>query len=102
MRANAKKKKMTELILTPVEVRSRLRALQLKYGATNKQFRVDLDVRRRVSDEDEFEWEAYLAHEEAIREREEEEHRRYLSRVVSAPRDAKAKDRDTVQPELAA
>jgi hypothetical protein len=99
MRANTKK--MTEIILTPTEVRRRLRALELKYGATSREFRTDLEVRRRVSDEDEFEWEAYLAHEETTRERERELHREYLSRV-SAPRHGEVKDRYRVQPELAA
>ncbi|HWY56899.1 MAG TPA: hypothetical protein VNZ03_20700 [Terriglobales bacterium] len=39
-----------------------------------------------MSDHDEFEWEAYLIHLDALREREEELHREYLAHRISASR----------------
>jgi hypothetical protein len=53
-----------------------------------------------VSDEDEFEWEAFLAHSDALRQYEEELHRRYLSQGVSTSK--AVADKDEVAEQLAA
>jgi len=65
---------MSETILTLRTVQSRLRELRRKYSCSNEDFRVNPDVRSRVSDEDEFEWESFLMHEECLLEEEEELH----------------------------
>ena len=74
---------MSEIILTRREIQLRLLELQKKYQCSNGDFTSSTEVRSRVSDEDEFEWEAYLAHADALREREEALHRDYLSRGIS-------------------
>jgi hypothetical protein len=74
---------MSEIILTLREIQLRLLELQRKYQCSNDNFRSNPDIRSRVSDEDEFEWEAYLAHADALQEREEALHRNYLSHGVS-------------------
>lgn len=76
---------MSETILTLRTVQSRLRELRRKYRCSNEEFRLNADIRSRVSDEDEFEWESYLAHEECLLEEEESLHQRYLSNVSAAP-----------------
>lgn len=91
---------MSETVITPLEVRTRLRELQEKYGFSSHEFRNNPEVRSQVSGEDEFEWEAYLAHLETLRECEERLHREYLSHGVSASRTSP--DRDRVAQELAA
>jgi len=91
---------MSEMIITPLEVRNRLRDLQEKYGFSSHEFRNNPDARNHVSGEDEFEWEAYLTHADVLRECEERLHREYLSHGVSASRTSP--DRDRVAQELAA
>ena len=76
---------MPEVILTLRAIRSRLRELREKYECSNEEFRSDPEIRARVSDEDEFEWEAFLAHQECTLQEEEDLHREYLARLdVSA------------------
>ena len=91
---------MPEVILTRAEISARLRDLRKKYGCSNKEFLNNPEVRQRVSDEDEFEWEAMLAHSDALREYEEELHREYLSGGVSAS--GKVPEKDKVLEQLAA
>ena len=92
--------KMPEVILTRAEIGSGLRELRKKYGCTDREFRDDPSARNRVSDEDEFEWEAFLAHSDALRQYEEELHRRYLSQGVSTSK--AVADKDEVAEQLAA
>jgi hypothetical protein len=82
---------MSETILTLRTVKIRLQELRKKYGCSNEDFRVNPEIRSRVSDQDEFEWESYLAHEECLLEAEGELHRKYLSNVVSGPREVTEK-----------
>ena len=93
---------MSETILTLQEVRSRLRELQRKYGCSNREFLSNPEVRNRVSDEDSFEWEAYLTHADAMREYEEELRREYLNRVVAPSEPVAERDKVTAQLALAA
>lgn len=82
---------MSEIILTLREIQLRLLELRRKYQCSNEDFRSSPEVRARVSDEDEFEWEAYLAHADALREREEALHRGYLSHGVSVSHEVEDK-----------
>ena len=86
---------MSETILTLRAVQSRLRELRKKYGCSNEDFRANPEIRSRVSDEDEFEWESYLTHEECLLEEEEELHQKYLLNVVSVPREVTEKSQVT-------
>ncbi len=93
---------MSETVLTFAEVKIHLRELQKKYGCSNREFLDDPEVRARVLDEDEFKWEAYLTHVEAMREYEEELHREYLSHVVPPSEHHKdEKDEEKVVAQLA-
>jgi hypothetical protein len=78
---------MSEVILTLRDVKIRLHELQKKYECSNEDFRTDPEVRSRVSADDEFEWEAFLAHADGLHEQEKELHREYLAHGVSAPRE---------------
>jgi len=82
---------MSETILTLRAVQTRLRELRKKYRCSNDDFLLNPDIRARVSDEDEFEWESYLAHEECLLEAEEELHHRYLLTVSVAPQEVTEK-----------
>lgn len=84
---------MSETLLTLRTVQTRLRELRKKYACSNEEFRVNPEVRSRVSDDDEFEWESYLAHEECLLEEEEELHQMYLSVVSVAPREVTEKSK---------
>jgi hypothetical protein len=82
---------MAETILTLRDVETRLDGLQQKYGFSSEQFQNDRGERARVSDEDEFEWDAYLHHRAALKEAEEMAHRAYIRRVEqSQPSEAPA------------
>ena len=82
---------MSEIILTLREIQLRLLDLQGKYQCSDDNFRSNPEVRSRMSDEDEFEWEAYLAHADALREREAALHRGYLSHGVSVSNEVEDK-----------
>jgi hypothetical protein len=91
---------MSETILGLAEVRSRLHELHKRYKITDNEFRGNPEARSRVSCEDEFEWEAFLTHQEVLRECEERVHREYLSHGVTVSQ--RRADRDTVREQLAA
>jgi hypothetical protein len=88
--------KMSETILTLGEIQLRLLELQKKYQCSGLDFTTRAEVRSRVSDEDEFEWEAYMAHADALREREAALHRDYLSHGISVSHEDENKSQAVV------
>jgi len=75
---------MTETLLTLRDVEERLAGFETRYHLSSDEFEQNPEVRKNVSDEDEFEWEACIHHREAIQEesRECELQRDYIYRVT--------------------
>jgi hypothetical protein len=74
---------MPEITLTTTDIENKLQELQHRYGISTLEFQTNPDARARVSDEDEFEWDAYIEHQYAIKDMEETLHREYLQRLGS-------------------
>jgi hypothetical protein len=74
---------MPEVVLTNADIEKRLKTFEGKYSLSSTEFQVNPEARARVSDDDEFEWEAYLEHQAALREMGERLHREYLQRLTT-------------------
>jgi hypothetical protein len=74
-----------EQYLSVVELDELIRKLEEKYGRTTLDFLRDPDFRATVSEDDLFEWEAFVSHRADLGEMENDLRRKYLQQVSQAP-----------------
>jgi|HubBroStandDraft_6_1064221.scaffolds.fasta_scaffold01157_8 hypothetical protein len=91
---------IVEIYLTLPEVEAHIRSLEEKYGVPTIEFLRNASVRERVSEDDNFEWEAYLDHRRELREIDEELRREYI-KALSQPSSTPASDRPNINDPLA-
>lgn len=91
---------LSETYLSLVEVEARIRFFEQKYGVSTMEFLRNSVIRARVSEDDIFEWEAYLDHRRELRNIDEELRREYI-KALSQPPTAPACDRSNPNDQLA-
>jgi hypothetical protein len=77
-----------EQFLTVAELDELIRKLEEKYGRTTLDFLRDPEFRATVSEDDYFQWEAFVSHKAALDELEQDVRRQYLQQVSQAPASA--------------
>lgn len=73
-----------EVSLTMNEVTAFIQKLEEKYGFSTVEFFSDASLRAKVSEDDDFQWEAFNDHRSELARIEEEVRREYLSQVTSS------------------
>ncbi len=72
---------MEQVMLNLQDVERVIRAFERKYGISSVEFLKSVG-NQEVSEDDDFEWEAYLDHRRNLREIHEQLHRDYIERVI--------------------
>ena len=74
-----------EEFLSIADLEELIRRLEEKYGRTTLDFLRDPEFRAKVSEDDMFQWDAFISHRTELREIENDVRRQYLQQVSQAP-----------------
>lgn len=81
-----------EIILTLGDVEETLNAFEKEYRVSSVEFLSNAKLRESMSEDDVFEWEAFINHKRALQEIQAELHREYLHQLGETTTDQPARN----------